>query len=233
MERLSKTRVDRLGETLREGAYGETELRLLDEYRRGFGSAYDAVVERVQRALGVPVSGRPTKSTTSIIEKLKRESIRLSQMQDIAGCRVVVSDAMQQQRAVEALVREFPENVLFDRRTKPSHGYRAVHLVVREVGRPIEVQIRTSLQHSWAQLSEKYADLAGPSVKYGGGPDEVRDFLQKFSSQVAEIERLEHMAHSGVAGAEFTRRVAALRDDVIAATRSWILDLESFPTEES
>ncbi len=45
----SKAQIDRLGEQLRRETYGEAELRLLDEYRRGFGDAYDAVVETIQR----------------------------------------------------------------------------------------------------------------------------------------------------------------------------------------
>lgn len=100
---LSNAQIDRLGERLRGQEYGEAELRLLDEYRRTFGSAYDHVVETIQRIAGVPVSGRPAKSTSSIVEKLNRESIRLSQMQDIAGCRAVVSDVVEQDQYVATL----------------------------------------------------------------------------------------------------------------------------------
>src|SRR6476646_7297770 len=103
MEHLSKAKIDRLGDRLRRQTFGEAELRLLDEYRRTFGAAYDVVVAKVQAIIGVPVSGRPAKSTSSIIEKLNRESIRLSQMQDIAGCRIVVSDVAVQDRTMNAI----------------------------------------------------------------------------------------------------------------------------------
>jgi putative GTP pyrophosphokinase len=89
---FSNSQIDRLGDRLRKQKYGEAELRFLDEYRRTFGSAYDHVVGTIQRITGIPISGRPAKSTTSIIEKLNREPLRLSQMQDIAGCRAVVND---------------------------------------------------------------------------------------------------------------------------------------------
>ncbi len=49
----------------------------------------------------------------------------------------------------------------------------AVHVVVREVGLPVEVQVRTDLQHVWAELSEKLADAFGSQLKYGGGPKEM------------------------------------------------------------
>jgi len=113
---LSNAQIDRLGERLRGQEYGEAELRLLDEYRRTFGSAYDHVVETIQRIAGVPVSGRPAKSTGSIVEKLNRESIRLSQMQDIAGCRAVVTDVVEQDRTVSAIAGAFEDVTLLDRR---------------------------------------------------------------------------------------------------------------------
>jgi ppGpp synthetase/RelA/SpoT-type nucleotidyltranferase len=218
METLSKTQIDRLGERLRAQAFGEAELRLLDEYRRTFGPAYDRVVANVQRIIGVPVSGRPAKSTSSIIEKLNRESLRLSQMQDIAGCRAIVADLLQQDRAVNALEREFDSVAVQDRRKKPSHGYRAVHLIVREDGKPIEVQIRTSLQHVWAEMSEKLADTIDPSIKYGGGPTTVRHILDKVTTQARLFEELE---------AELAHEVGTLVEQVRDTRDKFVRDLHS------
>ena len=91
---LSKTQVDRLGDRLKGGSHTESDLRLLDAYRRSFGEAYEAVVQIIRQHGELP-TGRLAKSTLSIVEKLRRESIRLSQMQDIAGCRVVVVDVVE------------------------------------------------------------------------------------------------------------------------------------------
>jgi putative GTP pyrophosphokinase len=63
---------------------------MLDEYRRSFGSAYDAVVNGIRDNLGLEPTGRPAKSTGAILAKLRRERIRLTQIQDIAGCRIIV-----------------------------------------------------------------------------------------------------------------------------------------------
>lgn len=68
-------------------------------------------------------------------------------MQDIAGCRLIVADIAEQDRVTESVTRLFQHSTVVDRRQHPSHGYRAVHVVVNEKGRLIEVQIRTSLQH--------------------------------------------------------------------------------------
>jgi ppGpp synthetase/RelA/SpoT-type nucleotidyltranferase len=227
METLSKARIDRLGERLRGQVFGEAELRLLDEYRRTFGQAYDQVVAKVQQIIGVPVSGRPAKSTSSIIEKLDRESIRLSQVQDIAGCRAIVADLSQQNRAVSAIVGEFDSVAIQDRREKPSHGYRAVHLIVRVDGKPIEVQVRTSLQHVWAEMSEKLADTIDPSIKYGGGPMPVRQLLESAATQTHHIEEVEaELARTGVIDREIAQQMREARDEYLSTVHSILKDLE-------
>ena len=188
-EPLSSAVVDQLGERLRVTLTVE-DLRLLDRYRREFGPDYATVVASARDALGLEVSGRPAKSTTAIVEKLNRGSMRLSQMQDIAGCRVVVADTLQQDTVVDQLATLFPSTTM-DRRQKPSHGYRAVHVVVRPRKRPVEIQVRTVLQHLWAEFSEKAADAFGIEVKYGGGNKTFRNALDNASVIVARYERLE------------------------------------------
>ena len=106
---MTKTQIDRLEDRLRKGSVPEADLRLLDLYRRSFAEAYEAVVGSIRQQLGLEPTGRPAKSTTSISEKLRRESIRLTQMQDIAGCRLIVSDIANQEGVVEALARPFED----------------------------------------------------------------------------------------------------------------------------
>ena len=187
---ISKTQIDRLGDRLKGASHTESDLRLLDDYRRSFGEAYKAVVRTI-RKLGEFPTGRLAKSTVSIVEKLRRESIRLSQMQDIAGCRVVVLNVMKQEQFVASLRTAFPGASVIDRRDNPSYGYRAVHIIAELSGKPIEIQIRSSLQHLWAELSEKSSDVLDPTIKYGGGPDEWRKFLTESSASVATYEESE------------------------------------------
>jgi ppGpp synthetase/RelA/SpoT-type nucleotidyltranferase len=111
-------------------------------------------------------------------------------MQDIAGCRVVVADIQEQGRFVELLKSDFPTQRVEDRRKKPSHGYRAVHVIVQSAGKSVEIQVRTMLQHLWAQVSEKAADVLDPAVKYGGGPKWVRDLLTLSSQFIGRLEAL-------------------------------------------
>lgn len=116
---LSKTQVDRLGDRLRKGNITEADLRLLDQYRRSFTEAYESVASAIRKELGLEPTGRPAKSTTSISDKLRRESIRLGQIQDIAGCRLIVTDIAAQDSVVQSLTSLFEHTTVSDRRAKP------------------------------------------------------------------------------------------------------------------
>jgi ppGpp synthetase/RelA/SpoT-type nucleotidyltranferase len=183
---MNKSDIDRLGERLRATVTPE-DLTLLDAYRRSFRQAYDTVVDRIRLETGLEASGRPAKSTSAIVDKLRRGSMRFTQMQDIAGCRIIVPDTITQACLTATLEQMFSVSII-DRRAKPSHGYRAVHVVVRDEKFPVEVQVRTDLQHTWAELSEKLADNFGIELKYGGGPPVVRKLLDELSEITAEFE---------------------------------------------
>lgn len=233
---MSKSQVDRLGERLRLGPIGETELQELSLYRERFSSAYRTVAERVREGLGYVPTGRPAKSTSAIVEKLRRESIRLSQIQDIAGLRLVVASVRDQDEAVNRIREAFSSVTVVDRRERPSNGYRAVHVVVSIDGFPVEVQVRTELQHQWAEVSEKLADMVDPSVKYGGGPDWVVEFLRRNSEVVGSLEEQERrawrlksaVAVSPHADAEIRAEVEAAAADARALSRQFQEDLTQF-----
>jgi putative GTP pyrophosphokinase len=193
MAQASKTQIDRLGERLKRGAFEKSDLIFLDTYRRSFSPAYETVVQTIRDETELEPSGRPAKSTNSLIEKLKRESIRLTQVQDIAGCRVIVPDVLEQDRIVGSLLfGAFHEARIVDRREEPSYGYRAVHIVVEIFGKMVEIQVRTTFQHIWAEISEKYADLYGTDIKYGAGREEIRRLLETLSKYIATYEDLEY-----------------------------------------
>ena len=188
MAELSKTQIDKLGERLKKGDITEADLRLLDEYRLSFSGAYQFVEESLRKKLALAPTGRPAKSTPSITEKLRRESIRLTQMQDIAGCRLVVHNIHLQNEIVHGLKQLFSEITVVDRRIHTSHGYRAVHGIVQHDGKLVEIQIRTELQHAWAELSEKLADTFDPGLKYGSGTPDLVRILSLFSTLDARFE---------------------------------------------
>ena len=66
-----------------------------------------------------------------------------------------------------------------------------MHLIVTCYGKMIEIQVRTQLQHLWADLSEKYSDVVDRAIKYGGGEEEIRGFLADLSDKIGEAESSE------------------------------------------
>jgi putative GTP pyrophosphokinase len=171
----------------------------LDQYRSSFFNAYEHVVARL-RGLSYEATGRPAKSTSALVEKLKRQNSRLSQIQDIAGCRVIVEDLHQQAMALQAMEVYLDTPVVIDRRIIPSSGYRAIHLIASFQGRKVEVQLRTEMQHLWAEISEKLSDTYGSAIKYGGGDAKVLLFLENLSTSIQRIEseeraRMDFMAN--------------------------------------
>lgn len=123
---------------------------------------------------------RPTsrlKTIQTIVDKLKRErSMSLSRMRDIAGIRIVEEIDRQQQ---DLLVLDVCDALsplgrvkVIDRRRRPSHGYRAVHVEFERDSRYVEIQIRTRRQDQWAQIVERLGDRWGRQIRYGYLPAE-------------------------------------------------------------
>ncbi len=112
-------------------------------------------------------------------------------MQDIAGCRLVIDDTLHQNQVVDGLTSLFDNTLVHDRRETPNNGYRAVHVIVVINGRAVEIQVRTALQHIWAELSEKLSDVVGPDIKYGMGDPRNLQPLETCSTIIAAIESRE------------------------------------------
>jgi ppGpp synthetase/RelA/SpoT-type nucleotidyltranferase len=121
------------------------------------------------------ISHRP-KTTGTIVDKLRRQpTLPLGSIQDLAGIRVVAGCSFAgQDRLAAEVARRFPADPRSprtrDRRSEPSHGYRAMHVIVSFEDLSIEVQVRTIAQHLWADLMERLADRLGRGIRYGENP---------------------------------------------------------------
>ncbi|PRY28085.1 RelA/SpoT domain-containing protein [Pseudosporangium ferrugineum] len=186
---VSKKQLDRLGDRLRDASTpsaGDSEL--LEAVLGAYDEALQAVRGRL-RQLGFDPTVR-LKTTGTIIDKLRRDrSSSLKTIHDLAGARIVLSGTLRDQdAAVRAVVTAFTDGTavpsVIDRRADPRSGYRAVHVILRIDGLPVEVQFRTELQDLWAQLFERLADVWGRQIRYGGPPDDVG-----LSSRTAEARR--------------------------------------------
>jgi len=68
---LSKTQIDRLGERLKTGRFSEADLEALDRYRASHRDAYQKVVATLRDQFKRSPTGRPSKSTTSIVDEIE------------------------------------------------------------------------------------------------------------------------------------------------------------------
>lgn len=231
---LSRTQVDKAGEVLRKqaavshrlsdgsdgfvirNATGDNQIHVTAEamqtiarFRAGHFEAmnqtFTGLIPMAKAHYGI--AGFRHKRVAAIVDKLRRLSGRLSQMSDIAGCRVVVpclSDVLSVRNEIERTfkikaVKDYIEN------PKPV-GYRGVHLVAEiadgnnqmrpgATSAPVEIQIRTRLQGEWADTIERLTDKTGYDLK-GGDPARIPSDLFEYVSVAAELHWL---ADSGLA----------------------------------
>lgn len=143
------------------------------------------------------------KRYVSIVSKLRRfRKMKLKNMQDIGGCRAIVSNPKKLEKVMRILKKksEFKNlegKIRFkDYITQPKEdGYRGYHLIGRfkdENGelKDIEVQLRTSLQHDWATALEIVDLFTGQALKSNQGDKDWTNFFSSVSEQFALMESL-------------------------------------------
>lgn len=205
---FTDSQIKKLGDRLRRAEQPDAaDLQMLQRFREEHDPVLQSVEDALRTELGIEVASR-LKTVGTIVDKLKRERTRLNTMQDIAGVRTVLPTTLVEQNALVDLIRgRFPSS-LVDRRDRPSHGYRAVHVIAEVDTCLVEIQVRTRIQHWWAQLLEKIADTWGRQVRYGQEPTEPgQDAGGRTRLEVVEAV----MRLSGIL-AEFETLVAAGRD---------------------
>lgn len=143
-----------------------------------------------------------SKRLDSIHRKLVlRKTMRLTQMQDIAGCRAVFSRMRSVYRLVDAYKRarfdhKFRSEKDYIANPKPD-GYRCYHLVYEYIGEGptapftglrVEVQIRTQMQHAWATAVEAVGIFTRQALKSNQGNQDWLRFFALMGSALAAIE---------------------------------------------
>jgi ppGpp synthetase/RelA/SpoT-type nucleotidyltranferase len=191
---LSATQVRNLGERLRKAdAPTDEDRALLHQVLLAHEAPMLEVARVLREDLGLEATHR-LKTQGTLIDKLKREKSNLAKVDDIAGVRLPpVADRVEQDEVVARIVERFPDHEVKDRRVDDSHGYRAVHVIVRVDGRRVEVQIRTKFQDAWAQIVERFADSVGRGIRYGDAPpaEDAANFADAMKSLAEYIDAFE------------------------------------------
>jgi ppGpp synthetase/RelA/SpoT-type nucleotidyltranferase len=197
---LSNSQITKLGERLRNGDFSEDDLTLLDEFRQTYNEIDVQAYQIIQSALASRAdwtcTKRKRKTQQSIVDKLRRQpQLRLPQMQDIAGCRIVIQGGSQAADTFSKLLIDAFASPQWkiERKERHAHGYRAIHIIVRKDQKFYEIQLRTYAQDVWANLVERLSDEKN-TLKYGGSDQEqaLIGKLQSLSERFFEIDRPAH-----------------------------------------
>jgi hypothetical protein len=142
------------------------------------------------------------KRLSSIEEKLSRyDWLKLSAMQDIAGCRVIANSVDQVSELVDSYKHKNSRHKLDDYtdyiRHPKSDGYRGYHLIYRYSSSlhpeysdlKVEIQLRSSLQHCWATAVETADIFLREGLKQHRGSPEWRRFFALMGAAIAMHER--------------------------------------------
>lgn len=168
---VSNSQLDRLGRALRDGTMMQADFDLLAEMRSTWRDErlwWEETLRDACTRAEVTVTGR-VKNLGTLREKLHRMNGGLSTIRDVVGIRVVVHGDRYAHLWTFVDVGEVARDhsmKFIDRMTDPRAGYRALHLEVRRNGVRAEIQIRSQMQHEWADAMERFADKAGRDLRY-------------------------------------------------------------------
>lgn len=144
------------------------------------------------------------KRLSSIRHKLDRfPNMRLSQMQDLGGCRAIFREVASVSHARDYYLEESSIKhklaSIDDYIEEPKgSGYRGVHLVYRYIsdknktaynGLKIEMQLRSQFQHAWATAVETVGMFSGQALKSSLGDEQWKRFFSLMGSAIALRER--------------------------------------------
>jgi ppGpp synthetase/RelA/SpoT-type nucleotidyltranferase len=152
---------------------------------------------RRMRLVGVTASR--LKRMPSIRKKLRKIAVNLDKIQDLGGCRVILPTIEDVRLFSEEWCARGQHHLRKpdDYIVKPkSSGYRSLHLKLDYadekyaafLGRRIEVQVRTHLQHTWATAGEAVGLYRNEDLKAGQGDPEWLRLLYLMASEFAEAE---------------------------------------------
>jgi ppGpp synthetase/RelA/SpoT-type nucleotidyltranferase len=208
---FSKNRVDQAGYRAASGTETQKDIEVIENWRAAHAQLLNtfkqilynrankihcAVVQRLKR--------RPT-----IINKLSRDpemSVRLSQMQDIAGCRIIF-DKIEDLYKFKAMMDDsrFNHKLKYEKdyiAEPKDDGYRGIHQIYQYQVEPrrghasenqpwngmrVEIQYRTSLQHIWATAVETAGLLTSNNPKFKQGSPSFIEFFRVCSEMLARF----------------------------------------------
>ena len=191
LSKYNKSQIDRAGL--------QWDLNIINEFRYDHEDMSKEFLLICSDFEDILFSARRLKRTPSIIKKIERSrrnrnTIRLSAMQDVCGCRCVfetINDIKLFMKHIKWKLKDFKQKSIYnyiDRKNNPkwpkTDWYRGIHIIYEYVGSNenwrwlfIELQLRTILQHYWATAVEMIDLMQESKIKEGEWKELFRDFL--------------------------------------------------------
>ncbi|VCU72499.1 hypothetical protein PIGHUM_04599 [Pigmentiphaga humi] len=202
---MSKSRIDRAGNAIARSIYRSDDEYIeledvFDEYRKNHLQPLSETTLEIQGWLNgyrrPYYIAQRLKRKPQIIRKLKRLKVRLSQLQDIGGLRIIVPTNADVDRLYRYLEGQLgcQKGFKIERETdyrekgRDTTGYRALHLILSRDGVSLELQIRSRIQHYWAESIERTSVIYGYHLKEEEGDPAVLRYFQLLSDAFYEIE---------------------------------------------
>lgn len=211
---------------------GQNELSIINNWR----SSHSYPLNTFQN--GLRAKAKSVDSNSVIAQRVKRlESIhtkfvlnptmRLVQMQDIGGCRAIVSSVADVYRIVEKYKKSrfshtFKNEKDYIKEPK-NDGYRSYHLIYQYKGRGVtecydglhvEIQLRTQLQHAWATAVEIVGTIIKQALKSREGTPDWRRFFTLVSAAFANLEGTSGVPATPLDKEALTEEIRALYDSL-------------------
>ncbi|MDZ4791155.1 MAG: RelA/SpoT domain-containing protein [Hyphomicrobiales bacterium] len=207
----SRSKVDAAGQTLISTNWHiddyDEALRVINNWRSShsfpLNTFHIGLRGRAERVDNEFISSERIKRLSSIEHKLSRFKTRLSQMQDIGGCRATVANVDQVLQLVTSYEKSDLKHELDHKdnyiRSPQSSGYRGIHLIYKyrsdkkdtHNGLKIEVHIRSQTQHAWATAVETVGTFIKQALKSSKGEADWLRFFALVGSAFAIVENTE------------------------------------------
>ncbi len=213
--KLTKSQVNKAGILLTKETTPEEKrdnaLQIVSAWRRAHNyplQVFTTTLEKYAKEISPEaITVQRLKRIPSIIKKLQRTypgqkgTIKLTRMQDIAGCRSILPTL----KDVQLLQQKYEKSRLRHKKIKENNyllepkedGYRSLHLIYAFQSEKnkqeyndklIEIQIRTQLQHLWATAVETTGFFIGQALKLSEGEEDWKEFFQLVSIAFARKE---------------------------------------------
>ena len=211
LPKFSRSQVDKAGAILAKATEGSYELsdalEVIQNWRSSHGlplNTFQLALRRTAEKLNVnSVVAQRLKRLESIQSKLVRQPRRLSQIQDIGGCRAVLDNFLDLAKFHNAFINSgrrhemiHCDDYLATPKTDVSIG--RLHLIYRYKSdrtedynnHKIEIQLPTQWQHAWATAVEIVDMMLNQSLKIGKGDPKWKRFFVLMSNEIASMEGL-------------------------------------------